>query len=179
MKGLRIAWLLLFGLCGSLPTAQGKPAPKAGSSAPANHPKAGKPPVPAVRLLAEVTVLHATRSKKPGGKPNIDPRIGTLPELEKEPFSLYDRYDLLVREKLPLVKDEPQSLTLPDGRIFRTALLEVLAQKSVRFSASINKPGGRDFLPLLEVKAKVGQAFMVAGQSYQGGILVLVVRVVE
>jgi hypothetical protein len=32
---------------------------------------------------------------------------------------------------------------------------------------------------LLEVKAKVGQAFIVAGQSYKGGILVLVVRVLK
>jgi hypothetical protein len=29
------------------------------------------------------------------------------------------------------------------------------------------------------VKAKVGQAFIVAGQSYKNGILVLVIRVVK
>jgi hypothetical protein len=179
MKGRSIAWLLLCGVFGVLEVAQSKPGPKASSSASANQPRTGKPPAPAVRFLAEVTVLHATRSKKPSPKPYIDPRIGPLPELEKEPFSLYDRYDLLDREKLPLLKDNPQSLTLPDGRIFRTALLEILAPNSVRFSASIDKPGGKDFLPLLEVKAKVGQAFMVAGQSYKGGILVLVVRLVE
>jgi hypothetical protein len=32
---------------------------------------------------------------------------------------------------------------------------------------------------LLEVKAHVGQAFIVAGQSYKKGILVLVIRVVR
>jgi hypothetical protein len=49
----------------------------------------------------------------------------------------------------------------------------------LRISASINQPKGKDFLPLLEVKAKAGQAFIVAGQSYKKGILVLVIKVVK
>jgi hypothetical protein len=32
---------------------------------------------------------------------------------------------------------------------------------------------------LLEVRAKVGQRFIVAGQSYRGGILVLVLTLVR
>ena len=62
-------------------------------------------------------------------------------------------------------------------------LLEILPKlkerESVRFSASINEPRGKDFLPLLEVKAGVEQTFIVAGQSYKTGMLALVMRVVK
>lgn len=121
---------------------------------------------------AEVLVLHATNSKK-----GIDARIGTMPELGKPPFSSYDSYELLERSKLPLDKQSPKTLKLPNGRVLETRLLEILSHDLVRLSASINQPGGKEFLPLLEVKAKLGQAFIVAGQRYKQGILVLVIRV--
>ena len=125
-------------------------------------------------LLAEVLILHATNEKK-----GIDPRIGKLPELSKAPFSTYDSYDVLDRARLPLKKDEPQNLKLPNGRTLQVGLLDEPQPDSVRLSASINRPNGKEFLPLLEVKAHVGQAFIVAGQSYKKGILVLVIRVVK
>jgi hypothetical protein len=144
-----------------------------GGSASAKGAKDPPPPPPAQRAFsAEVLVLHATNAKK-----GIDPRIGDMPELKKIPFSSYDSYELLQKVKLPLKKDEPKTFELPNGRVLQTKLVEVLPDGSVRLSASINQPGGKTFLPLLEVKAKVGQAFIVAGQSYKGGILVLVVRV--
>lgn len=135
--------------------------------------KDGKGSAPAERAYStEVLVLHATNAKK-----GIDPRIGDMPELKRVPFSSYDSYELLQKVKLPLKKDEPKTHELPNGRVLQTKLVEVLPDGAVRLSASINQPGGKTFLPLLEVKAKVGQAFIVAGQSYKGGILVLVVRV--
>lgn len=123
---------------------------------------------------AEVLVLHATNSGK-----GIDKNIGDMPELKKPPFSSYDSYELLSRNKLPLVKDDPKTLELPNRRVLKTKLLEILPKEQLRISASINQPKGKTFLPLLEVKAKVGQSFIVAGQSYKGGILVLVIRVVK
>jgi hypothetical protein len=123
---------------------------------------------------AEVLVLHASNSKK-----GIDARIGSMPELTKPPFSSYDTYELLDRKKLPLAKQAPKVLKLPNGRVLETKLVEVLGPDVVRLAASINQPGGKKFLPLLEVKAKLGQAFIVAGQSHQKGILVLVIRVVR
>ena len=145
----------------------------AAGSASAKGAKDPPPPPPAQRAFSvEVLVLHATNAKK-----GIDPRIGDMPELKKIPFSSYDSYELLQKVKHPLKKDEPKTFELPNGRVLQTKLVEVLPDGSVRLSASINQPGGKTFLPLLEVKAKVGQAFIVAGQSYKGGILVLVVRV--
>lgn len=142
------------------------PAPRALDSAP-------KQPA-APTYAAEVLVLYASNEKK-----GIDPRIGDMPELKEPPFSSYDSYTLLDKARHPLVKGAPKQLKLPNGRILETRLLEVLANDALRISASINQPGGGEFLPLLEVKAKVGQSFIVAGQSYKNGILVLVIRVVK
>lgn len=134
----------------------------------------GEQSAPAAKYFAEILVLHATN-----GKPGIDPRIGPMPELTKPPFSSYSTYALLDRGRLPLEKGAPKTLLLPNRRVLETRLLEVLADGSVRLSASINQPGGKEFLPLLEVKARPGQAFIVAGQNYKNGILVLVIRVVR
>lgn len=144
--------------------------PSAGSAAPppSARPGAEQP------LVAEVLILHATNEQK-----GIDPRIGKLPELGKSPFSNYDSYQVLDRARLPLKKDAPQNLKLPNGRTLQVRLLDELGPESVRLSASINRPSGKEFLPLLEVKAHVGQAFIVAGQSHKKGILVLVIRVVK
>ena len=131
-------------------------------------------PEPAQALSAEVLILHATNEKK-----GIDARIGRLPELEKAPFSNYDSYQVLDRARLPLQKEAPQNLKLPNGRTLQVNLLDEPQRDSVRLSASINRPSGKEFLRLLEVKAHVGQAFIVAGQSYKKGILVLVIRVVK
>jgi hypothetical protein len=138
--------------------------------------KAGAAPVaPAkVGIHAEVWVLHATNAKQ-----GVDPRLRELPELTRPPFSAYDSYTVINRRKLPLVAAVPSELDLPNGRVFRAQLLEVLKDDFVRLSASINQPGGNDFLPLLAVKAKLGQRFIVAGQSYKSGILVLVIRITK
>jgi hypothetical protein len=125
-------------------------------------------------FAAEVLVLHATNSKK-----GIDERIGKMPELKKPPFSAYDSYELLSKERISLKKDDPKTIKLPNGRVLQAKLLDILPKDILRISASINQPGGKDFLPLLEVKARLGQAFIVAGQRYKSGILVLVIRVVK
>jgi hypothetical protein len=154
------------------PGAANAPTASSAAPTPSARPGAEQP------LLAEVLILHATNEQK-----GIDPRIGNLPELGKSPFSNYKGYSFLDRARLPLKKDAPQNLKLPNGRTLQVRLLEELGPDSVRLSASISRPSGEDFLPLLEVKAHVGQAFIVAGQSHKSdnkkGILVLVIRVVK
>jgi hypothetical protein len=156
------------------PDSKDSPAEKA---PPKNEAKPGKDQgkkAERVEYAAEVMVLHATNSKK-----GIDERIGDMPELKQPPFSSYDSYQLLSKARLPLVKGKPRTMLLPNRRVLRTELLEVLPEDYLRISASINQPNGKEFLPLLEVKAKVLQPFIVAGQSYKKGILVLVIRVVK
>ena len=168
-------WSLVLALTLPAYAGTGNPSAAANGGAPGKPPPAAsaKPPVEDT-FAAEVLILHATNDKK-----GIDPRIGKLPELGKAPFSTYDSYQLVDRARLPLKKEDPQNLKLPNGRTFQVRLLEVPQKDSVRLSASINRPNGKEFLPLLEVKAHVGQAFIVAGQSHKKGILVLVIRVVK
>ena len=172
-----VAVLTLPAYAGNKQAAAGAANPPSASSAAPAPPSA---PTPSSRpgaehpLVAEVLILHATNEQK-----GIDPRIGKLPELGKPPFSNYDSYQVLDRARLPLKKDAPENLKLPNGRTLQVRLLEELGPDSVRLSASINRPSGKEFLPLLEVKAHVGQAFIVAGQSHKKGILVLVIRVVK
>ncbi len=158
---MRSASIALSFLLATAPALAGDPAER----------NEKKPHVEA-SFAAEVLILHATNSKK-----GIDARIGAMPELQKPPFSSYDSYELLERARVPLDKQSRKRLKLPNGRVLEARLLEILSGETVRLSASINQPGGKDFLPLLEVKAKVGQAFIVAGQRYKHGILVLVIRV--
>src|SRR5690606_37089462 len=68
-------------------------------------------------FFADVMVLYANNSKK-----GIDPRIGNMPELQKPPFSSYDSYELADRARLPLEKEKPRTLELPNGRVLRTKL---------------------------------------------------------
>lgn len=123
-------------------------------------------------VFVELSVLHATHEAR-----QIDARVADLTELTKPPFSSYERYRLLERVKLPLAEKVPVVRRLPDGRMLRTELLGRGSADVVRLVSSINQPGGGAFLPLLEVTAHVGQRFIVAGQRYKTGILVLVLRI--
>jgi hypothetical protein len=164
---------------GKPPTAKAPAKPPPAKPPPAPPQEKNKKPVE-VSFSAEVMILHATNSSNnKRKKKGIDPRIGKMPELEKPPFSAYDTYDLISNHKVQL-KVEGNNLTLPNGRVLQTKLVEVLADKEhIKLSASINQPGGRTFLPLLEVKAKTGQTFIVAGQKHKGGILVLRIKVLK
>ncbi len=129
-------------------------------------------------VSAEVIILHATNDGT-----GIDPKIGKMPALSQPPFSSYNSYKLLERVKLPLSKGKSSTTKLPTGRDLMVSLKDVLAAKkkgeAVRYvvTASIQKPDGNSFLPLLEVNAKAGEPFFVAGQKYKGGILVIGVKV--
>jgi hypothetical protein len=165
-RAFRAVLLATLAAVPTLARAEGAKPP----AAPSGHPAPAAPA--AAEYATEVLVLHATNGDK-----GIDARIGDMPELKKPPFSSFSSYELLQKVKLPLKLDDPRTTDLPNGRVLQTKLLEVLPDNSVRLTASISQPGGKTFLPLLEVKAKRGQQFIVAGQSYKGGILVLVIRV--
>ena len=137
----------------------------------------GKPPADAserLETIVEVSVLHGTHETR-----DTDPRIGSMPELREGPFAKYSSYQLLSRVRLPLSPGGKRQLKLPNGRLLEARLEQILADGSSRLVASINRPDATDFLPLLEVKARPGQAFIVAGQSYKRGILVLVFKVLR
>lgn len=127
-----------------------------------------------VETVVEVSVLHGTHEKR-----ERDPRVGDMPELREGPFASYESYELLSRVALPLSRGGKRQLKLPNGRLLEARLETILADGSSRLVASINRPDAKDFLPLLEVKARPGQSFIVAGQSYKRGILVLVFKLLR
>lgn len=121
---------------------------------------------------AEVMVLHATQT---AGAGSIDPQIGNLPQLKKPPFSAYNTYKLLDRKALVLEKSKPISYTMVNKRVLQVTLEEITADNRYKVAAAINQPGGTGdaFLKLLEVTAAPNETFFVAGQTYEGGILVI------
>ena len=124
----------------------------------------------AQKANAEVMVLHATQAPGPG---SIDPQIGNLPQLKKPPFSSYNTYKLLDRKGLALEKGKPVTYAMPNKRVLQVTLQDVMPDGRFKIAAAINDPSGGAFLKLLEVTAAANETFFVAGQSYDGGILVL------
>jgi hypothetical protein len=125
---------------------------------------------PALPLTAnaDIMVLHATQVDGPG---SIDPRIGSMPQLKKPPFSAYNTYKLLDRKVVPLEKGKAATYALQNGRTLDVTLIELTSDKRYKVAARIEKDG-KDFLKS-EVTAAANEPFFVAGQSHQGGILVL------
>src|SRR6185295_6387768 len=125
-------------------------------------------PAPA-EISTEIIILHATNDNT-----GIDPKIGKMPELSKPPFSSYNSYKLLDRSKHSLTKGKSTTIKLPTGRDLMVSWKDVIVPKKkdeqARFvmTASIQKADGNTFLPLLEVNAKAGETFFVAGQNYKG-----------
>jgi hypothetical protein len=122
---------------------------------------------PAQPIEAEVSVIHATNDPDGG----IDPNIGKLPNLGN-----YKSYRLLQRAKVTIKKGTPATTTLPNSRILQITLKDVKEPQFI-IDTSINQPGGTAFLPLLEVRATVGAPVYIAGQSYQGGMLIIGIKI--
>lgn len=157
---MRVGLVLAVAMAAAVPVMAAEPA--AATSAEAK-----------ISIPAQIMVLHATND---GG--GIDPRIGPMPQLKKPPFSAYDTYKLLSRQTVQLVRNEPDKTALPNERVLQTVLKEVLADSRYRVATSISSDKEKkSFLPLLEVTARSGETFFVAGQSYRGGILVVGIRV--
>ena len=129
-------------------------------------------------VAVEIVILHATNEGT-----GIDPKIGKMPALAQPPFSSYNSYKLLDRVKLPLAKGKSSTTKLPTGRDLMVALKDIIDPKKkdeprrYLVTASIQKPDGNTYLPLLEVNAKPGELFFVAGQTYKGGTLVIGIKV--
>jgi hypothetical protein len=129
------------------------------------------PPAPApvpVAVDAEITLIHASNDADAG----IDPRIGKLPNIGS-----YKSYKLLSKSDMT-IKKSPTTTTLPNGRILQISLKDV-KDKQYIIDTSINQPGGTAFLPLLEVRASTGVPVFIAGQSYQGGMLIIAIKILS
>ncbi|MCA9602220.1 MAG: hypothetical protein KC417_09360, partial [Myxococcales bacterium] len=107
----------------------------------------------------------------------IDPALKDMPALRRPPFSAFKSMKLLGRPPISLVPKKPTEVDLPNGRKLQIILESTLPDGRFRVRVSINRPEKKDYLPLLQVIASPGDPFFVAGQSHQGGTLVIGVRV--
>ena len=177
----RRAWMS-FSLAGAMSLSALAPgAHAATATATSGHPRPadvaapqGKPET--VSAKAEIIVLHATNDAT-----GIDPKIGKIPALLQPPFSAYNSYKLLDRAEVQLDKGIQQDRTLPDGGKLAVSLKDIEkkdkdAPSKYVVIMSIEREG-KSFLPSLEVNAKPGEYFFVAGQKYKGGILVIGIRI--
>lgn len=132
-------------------------------------------------VQAEVIVLHGTNDGK-----GVDPALpaDVRGKLEKPPFSSFNSYKLLEKHELKLPKGEAKEKKLPDGGKMSLLFKEVSPGKKkddpTKFvlSATIEKADGKQFLPGLDVNTVKGDYFFIAGQKYNGGILVIGVKVI-
>ncbi len=139
------------------------------TSAQAQQPGLVGAPLPQ-RAVVEVMVLHATQN--PGG-PSIGPGIGNMPQLQQPPFSAFNTYRLLAKQSLTLQRGVPMTYTLPNGRVLQVTLANVLPGPRFEIAAAINQPGSNAYLNLLRVTTPPNQTFFVAGQQFQGGVIII------
>lgn len=116
---------------------------------------------------AEVMVIHATKC----AEKKVDPKIGEAP-----PAMGYDCLTLLDRKTMPLELNKPSAMALPNGRTFQLLHTE-RAGNRYKVSAAINAPDG-GFNNLATISAEPNKAFNVGGFAYQGGALVLTIKIV-
>jgi len=126
-----------------------------------------------VTAKAEILVMHASQQEKGA----IDPRIGSMPRLKQPPFSAYNNYALVDRKELPLEIGKEATYALPNGRVLRLTVSPGKSAGLYTILASIAEADGKAALKRVEVSAKEGEPFFVAGQTYKDGILVLGIAV--
>lgn len=130
---------------------------------------------PAAAVSAEIMILHGTNSGS-----GIDPKIGKIPALSKPPLSSYNSYKLLDRSKLQLDLGKTGSQKLPTGSdlqvTYKSAVAPAKPGDPPRYaiSASIH---GKSSVPSIDVNAKAGEWFFVGGPSYNGGGLVIGIKI--
>jgi hypothetical protein len=121
---------------------------------------------------AEIMVLHG---KEVEGRGSIDPAIGHMPQLRQPPLSAYNSYRLLDKKILTLQMGRSGTYTLANGRVLQVTFVEPTPDHGFHVKAAINQPGGNAYLKLLELTAKPNEPFFVAGQTYEGGNIILAI----
>ncbi|UJR82054.1 hypothetical protein [Sandaracinus amylolyticus] len=144
--------------------------PRALAQQSATTARAGTGSAAAVR--SEVFVVLASETEG-----TIDPALSEIPALRRPPFNAFHTMEVLSRTTSHLSAEQPIEVQLPNGRQLRVELERPTEDGRYRVRVSINTPGQSDYLPLLQIVASPGDPFFVAGQNWQGGTLVIGVRI--
>lgn len=119
-------------------------------------------------VQAEVVVILA---KEAAG--TIDASLESMTALQRAPFNAFRTMTILDRKNERLRAGRDQDIRLPNGRTLRVQLQRVMPDGRYRVRVSIDRPEADAYLPLLQVVASPGDPFFVAGQSHDGGTLVI------
>jgi hypothetical protein len=117
---------------------------------------------------ADILVIHALNTP---GAAATDPALAGLKQLKNVPFNGYNVFKLLDTKSVPLVKTGGSVIPLANGYKFSLSLTSAQGNQ-LHIVPAIGKVAPA---PLPEVTAKANEPFFVAGQSYQGGILIIAV----
>lgn len=126
----------------------------------------------AAPLPGEVLVILAKEAEGP-----IDPALKELEALRKPPFNAFKSMKVLDRKSLSLQGDKPESTALPNGRTMTVEVLERKADGRFKVKVSMKKPDTKKRSPSMVVVAVAGETFFVAGQSHEGGTLIIGIKV--
>jgi hypothetical protein len=121
------------------------------------------------KVSGEVTVVLAKEAEG-----EYDAKLKQLPALQKPPFNGFKSMKVLSTTPVELGADKTPSVALPNGRSLQLKLLENMADGRHKVQIAIKQEGKPD--KLITVVAS-GEPFFVAGQSFEGGTLVIGVRV--
>ncbi len=169
------AWIISAALL-ALPALAFADAPSGAPSAEPLQQNAAK-----AEATAGVIVLHGNNSGKgiDAKLDKIDPHIKH--KLGKPPFSAWNSYELLDQQALALARTSANYLKLPDGGELAIQLTGVDEKKGepkrYAVKASIKKADGTEFLPGVEVRAKNGRWFFLAGYNHKNGILAIGIKI--
>lgn len=119
-------------------------------------------------------VLVVLASEQPGV---VDANLAQEPALRQPPFNTFRTMRLLERHPVRVSTTRPMVVALPNGRNLQIALVRMLPNGRLQVRVSINRPDKNDYLQGVVVETSPGVPFFIAGQAYQGGTLVIGVRV--
>jgi hypothetical protein len=132
----------------------------------------------AVKVAASDAVSCTARAilgeQKPGG---VDKRLKLLAkQFSKPPFSAYESLRLLEAKELTIAQAATQKTLLPTKKVLKLQFKEKLLVKGkvrLRMHLSITPPKAKAFLPGTLFTIADGGTLLVAGDSYQGGTLIV------
>ena len=115
---------------------------------------------------AEILVIHATHC----ADKKTDPAIADVPGMGYECLKLLDT------KSVSLVQGTPGTAQLPNGRTFQLAYNGKDGPK-FKVTASMSTPDNKGFSKLADFSAEPNKKFHLGGFSYQGGTLILAIRI--
>jgi hypothetical protein len=164
----RACLLLMAAVASSMLCGVGRASADDQTHANEHVPNDGKP------LTGEVLVVLASEAEG-----TIDPSLSHFRALKHPPFNGFKSMKIMSRQSVSLNADEPVAIELPKKRWLVLTLMSRLPDGRAKVQLSINKPNKQDYLPLLNVIISAGEPFFVAGQKFEGGTLVVGVRLGE